>query len=56
MKQLSIALILGLWMTVPAFCGAGHGPPPVPEPSAIGLAATVVGFVGLAFAFRKKKK
>jgi len=54
MKNLALALILGLWMAAPGFCGAG--PPPIPEPPAIGLAATVVGLVGLVFVFRKKKK
>jgi len=53
MKNLSIALLLGLGMAVPAFCGAVAAP----EPGMTGeLAVAAVGFVGLVFLFRKKKK
>jgi len=53
MKSLSIALVMGLGMAVPAFCGAI----PAPEPGMAGeLAVAAVGFVGLVFLFRKKKK
>jgi len=52
MKNLTVALLVGLSMAAPAFCSVS-----VPEPAMAGeLAVTAVGFVGLVFLFRKKKK
>jgi|CZKN01.1.fsa_nt_gi hypothetical protein len=52
MKCLTFALLMGLGITVPAFCAI-----PVPEPGMAGeLAVAAVGFAGLVFLFRKKKK
>jgi len=54
MRILSVVLLLGLAAAVPAFCVARV---PMPEPAMVGeLAATAVGFAGLVFVVRKKKK
>ena len=54
MRLLVVALFVGLAAAAPAFCVARV---PMPDPAMIGeLAATAVGFAGLVFVVRRKKK
>ncbi|MGB7759375.1 MAG: hypothetical protein WBL61_06070 [Bryobacteraceae bacterium] len=53
MKNVVVALLMGLAVAVPGFCTIRVT---VPEPGMVGeLAVAAVGFAGLVFVFRKKK-
>jgi hypothetical protein len=54
MKNLLFVLLLGLGLAAPGYCTI---PVSMPEPGMVGeLAAAAVGFAGLVFVFRKKKR
>ncbi len=54
MQNLAFVLVIGLGLAAPGFCSMSV---PMPEPAMTGeLLAAAVGFAGLVFIFRKKKK